>query len=301
MPRSAMEAGTSLGESMHNQSRNQMLEINRVQKEYYESRFRAQENKEWREEAANTATNVWTYLRRKMLRLGDQVGIDEYIDNLHKIWLDDLSEAVVLDLGCFSGNTLSLWIARKSKEYIGIDLSIQAIECLNNKLRTEGIDNARGVCSDILSNEFPDNYFDVIYARGVLHHFEDLDVLLEELARILKPDGVIVALDPLETAPENRLFRMLFRPFQSDRAWEWPFNMQTFKTFRRHFLIEELQGYYGLVKIGFPLMMIPGLERLGLMVSRWGGRFDIRHAREFGPCFSLCWRVAIKLRWRPAS
>ncbi len=277
-----------------------MLGTNKVQKEYYESRFRALATRSKREEAANVATNVWTKLRRRMMRLGRDVGVEDYVLDLHRTWLGDLGDAAVLDLGCFSGNPLSLWIAERCGEYVGLDLSDQAIESLNAKLEERGLSHARGVCADVLANDFPDGKFDAVYAQGVLHHFQDLDVLLDELARLLKPGGVIVALDPMRISPENRLVRALFRPMQTDRAWEWPFKKRTFQTVRKRFEIAELQGYYGLVKLGFPLMMVPGLGRPGRSLAEWGQRFDQRNARRFGVSFTLCWKVAMKLRLKPA-
>lgn len=40
---------------------------------------------------------------------------------------------------------------------------------------------------------FPDNTFDIVYARAVLHHAYDLNQLCEEAARVLKPNGYLIA------------------------------------------------------------------------------------------------------------
>ncbi len=40
---------------------------------------------------------------------------------------------------------------------------------------------------------FSDNSFDVIHARQVLHHADDLDKFCVELFRVLKPDGTLIA------------------------------------------------------------------------------------------------------------
>lgn len=40
---------------------------------------------------------------------------------------------------------------------------------------------------------FPDESFDVVYARAVLHHARDLSQLCREAARVLKPAGLFVA------------------------------------------------------------------------------------------------------------
>lgn len=40
---------------------------------------------------------------------------------------------------------------------------------------------------------FPDNTFDIVYGRAVLHHAHDLNQLCKEAARVLKPNGYFIA------------------------------------------------------------------------------------------------------------
>lgn len=40
---------------------------------------------------------------------------------------------------------------------------------------------------------FPDNSFDIVYVRQALHHAEDLNKMLQEISRVLKPGGGLVA------------------------------------------------------------------------------------------------------------
>ena len=48
---------------------------------------------------------------------------------------------------------------------------------------------------------FPDNFFDLVFGKGVLHHL-DLAHAAREMYRVLKPGGVAIMFDPLG---ENRL------------------------------------------------------------------------------------------------
>jgi ubiquinone/menaquinone biosynthesis C-methylase UbiE len=41
----------------------------------------------------------------------------------------------------------------------------------------------------------PDNYFDKVVASASFHHFLDKDKALEEMRRVLKPDGKIIILE----------------------------------------------------------------------------------------------------------
>jgi SAM-dependent methyltransferase len=43
---------------------------------------------------------------------------------------------------------------------------------------------------------YPDNSFDIIYARSVFEHIDDPDLVAQELVRIVRPGGLIAALTP---------------------------------------------------------------------------------------------------------
>ncbi|HEY0866848.1 MAG TPA: class I SAM-dependent methyltransferase [Fimbriimonas sp.] len=274
-----------------------MLDCNVRQKEFYESRFDATSRSPWASErAANLATNTWTKLRRKIQDLRKALGVEEHNIALHREWLGDLKEARILDLGCFSGNELSLYMAENAAEYVGIDLSQKAIDELNEKLRERGLKNARAIAQDFLTNDFPDGCFTVVYAYSVLHHFRDIEVLLKELHRILAPGGIVISTDPMQTEPFNRVARTLYRPLQTDRDWEWPFKFSTFRTIQKYFEISKVQGLQGIAKWGYPLQVVPGLGGLGRAISRKGLDFDNRHATRLGIPFYLCWHVSMRLQ-----
>lgn len=56
--------------------------------------------------------------------------------------------------------------------------------------------------------EFEDGYFDAVFGTGILHHL-DLDRSLNEIRRVLKPDGLMVFGEPLDNNPVGRLVRRL--------------------------------------------------------------------------------------------
>lgn len=261
--------------------REEMLAVNQRQADYYESRFEAKQTaKPNTERAAGRLTNLWTAARRRMIRMGAEVGLQEQILEDHRRWLGDLAGRRVLDLGCFSGNALSLEIAAASGSYLGVDLSTQAIAELNRKL--EGIPHARAEACDFLAGDLPAGGFDVIYAYGVMHHFRDFDVLLAEIDRVLAPGGILIGYDPMQTEPLNWVLRTLYRPFQSDRDWEFPFTRATFRAFQCRFGVKYIQGTQGLVRVGYPLG------------TRFAQRFavlDRKHASRIGWWLWQCWNV----------
>ena len=50
----------------------------------------------------------------------------------------------------------------------------------------------------------PDNYFDKVVASASFHHFSDQDKALEEMKRVLKPDGKIIILEIDHNTPRGK-------------------------------------------------------------------------------------------------
>lgn len=74
----------------------------------------------------------------------------------------------------------------------------------------------------------------MIFAHGVLHHFENPDPLFAKITEILKEDGILVLTEPSTINPVFRFIRLLYRPFQSDADWEWPFTKNTVSTMEKY-------------------------------------------------------------------
>lgn len=204
------------------------------------------------------ASKVWSSIRNGALNdFREQFDIKSKVYEEHKRWLGDLSDKKVLDLGCLRGNHLSFHMAKNARQYLGIDLSDKAINILSKKLTPDRYPNARALAIDFLSPEFVEKNFDIVYAYGVLHHFADINLLLDRIESKLTPDGRVICYDPLQTSFPVRLLRVLYRPFQSDKDWEWPFSKKTLKTIESRFRILDIHGIMGISKWGIPLNIMP--------------------------------------------
>ena len=220
-------------------------ELNKRQQEFYDNKKK------------NLPTRVWSYFRNGLLnRTRKGLGIENDIYDLHRSWFGDLSKKKVLDLGCYAGNNLSIYLAQNSAEYLGIDLSPKGINILAGRLSK--INGARAEVMDFLSEEFKEKDFDLIYAYGVLHHFKDVDELILKLREKIKRNGSIISHDPLRTSLPIKTIRTIYRPFQSDRDWEWPFSRETYYKFEKAFDIKERRGVLGKTKWLPFLNMLPG-------------------------------------------
>jgi SAM-dependent methyltransferase len=216
-----------------------MVRVNRDQGAYYGGPRRR-----------GPAGELWAAARRRLGGLRTSLGIKAEVYDLHRAWLGDLAGRRVLDLGCHSGNALSLEMARAADSYLGIDLSAPAIATLRSRLLH--ISGARAQAMDFLDLA-PEERFDVVYAYSVLHHFRHLATALDRVDLHLAPGGVLITYDPLETSLPIRLARRLYRPFQPDAAWEWPFDRAAVRLLLDRFETVEVRGLLGRSKWALPL------------------------------------------------
>jgi methionine biosynthesis protein MetW len=110
----------------------------------------------------------------------------------------------ILDIGCGDG-FFALQIIKTTKaEVSGIDISKEAVEVArNNGINALNCDlNQDNIC-------FETNSFDLVYLGEVLEHMLDPDCVLDEIYRILKPDGYLLLSTPNLAAWYNR-FLLLF-------------------------------------------------------------------------------------------
>ncbi len=248
----------------------------------------------------NSLMRFWYRFRLKVkaVETGSSASSKEKIKNIHKKWFLENSHKNVLNLGCGAGTPFGLWAAGECPDYIAIDLSQVAINKLNERLVEANLFSQRVYAEkcDFLNNQYKDESFDMVYAAGVLHHFADLEALCKELHRVLKPGGVVISIDPMQTNQVTQLWRRFYRIFQTNRDWEYPFNVQAFKTIEKFFNYDEISGFWGMSLCGIFLSMIPGLKAVGDKLYQLGMEYDQRHAVKQGAALWRCHKVALLLR-----
>ena len=75
----------------------------------------------------------------------------------------------------------------------GIDLTERAVEHTRRRLASFGLSSKLAV-GDAEQLDFPDDYFDVVYSWGALHHTPDTQKAVLEVWRVLKPGGGVRAM-----------------------------------------------------------------------------------------------------------
>lgn len=123
----------------------------------------------------------------------------------------------VLDYCCGNGQQ-ALWLADHGAVAHGFDISPVSVENARRESQRRGLSSK--VTFQVMDAEatgFADSFFDLIVINGVLHHL-DLDRAYRELARILKPNGLIIATEALRHNLLIHWYRKLTPHLRS--AWE---------------------------------------------------------------------------------
>lgn len=97
-----------------------------------------------------------------------------------------------LDAGCGGGRNAIAMARLGAAKVVGVDLGIAGIA--DARKRGAGMDGVSFLEASIESLPFPDDSFDVVWCAGVLMHTGDPESALAELARVLRPGGLIYLL-----------------------------------------------------------------------------------------------------------
>jgi ubiquinone/menaquinone biosynthesis C-methylase UbiE len=98
----------------------------------------------------------------------------------------------VLEIGVGNGSHAQL-LAAHSKSFTGIDLTDYAVKSTSDRMRCFQL-KARILRMDAEQMQFDDNSFDFIWTWGVIHHSSNTRSILEEMHRVLKPQGEAIAM-----------------------------------------------------------------------------------------------------------
>ncbi len=147
----------------------------------------------------------------------------------------------ILEYGC-GANSYAFWLAGLGVQVVGIDISDAVIQ--QSQQRAAQYPNSERVSFRQMNAEqldFPDDSFDVICGRAILHHL-DLRKAFGELARTLKPDGQAIFVEPLGHNPIINAYRN--RTPELRTADEHPLLMSDLKLAETYFGKVEAQYFH---------------------------------------------------------
>lgn len=110
----------------------------------------------------------------------------------------------ILDIGCHDGTLLSL-VKNRNNNFFGLDASDWAVE----QSRQKSVNVQQYFFDDSYSLPYEDNFFDIVIAGEIIEHIYDTDFFLEEIKRILKPNGKLLISTPNIASFGRRIFLLL--------------------------------------------------------------------------------------------
>ena len=154
----------------------------------------------------------------------------------------------ILDYGCGVGPTIEKVIKFNPKKITGIDISDVSISKAKEKFANSSskiellVDNCE-------NTTFSDHKFDIVYGLGILHHLQ-FSKCINEISRILKPEGKLLFIEPLGTNPIINFYRMLTPKSRSKD--EHPLVLKDFEMIKSSFKNVNIKYYGFLTLVFFP-------------------------------------------------
>lgn len=118
--------------------------------------------------------------------------VGKEIDRIEKQAIGSLlpatSQEPILELGCGTGHW-SEFLSSKGFKVIALDIS----EAMLSKARLKEIKNVEFRKADAAALPFPDESFGMVVSITMLEFVDDLEKVLKEIYRVLKPEGLFIA------------------------------------------------------------------------------------------------------------
>lgn len=114
----------------------------------------------------------------------------------------------VLEYGCGQGSA-AFDLAERGNKVTGIDISPVAIVQADSRATEQGVAGQTTFqVMDAENLDLPSSSFDLVCGSGILHHL-DIRRAGEEIARVLRPGGTAVFVEPLGHNPLLNLYRRM--------------------------------------------------------------------------------------------
>jgi len=121
----------------------------------------------------------------------------------------------VLEVGCGPGffTIPAAKIAGETGRVIALDINPAAVEYVSRKIVGSGLANVETRLADATETRLGDESVDLAFLFGVMHSFKDLNKLLREMHRVLRPNGILsiqsrlAEKELLETVGATQLFK----------------------------------------------------------------------------------------------
>jgi len=134
-----------------------------------------------------------------------------------------------------------------------IEISPSGCEFSRKRFKEMGIVGDRVICADFLNKDFQNSYlkkFDVVYSRGLIEHFYELDEVINGHFNLCKPGGTCVIIIPNMKGLFYRIPLILFNRKTFDEHNLTIMNKQSFNSlFEKTYIEKQYCDFLGTINV----------------------------------------------------
>lgn len=101
----------------------------------------------------------------------------------------------ILDLGCGTAFYFPI-LSKHAQQVTGIDVCKPMLDQADKMIASRNLTNCKVLRSSAFEIPVEDHSIDVVHSWDFLHHVSDLNLVFQEIRRVLKPGGRFVAVEP---------------------------------------------------------------------------------------------------------
>jgi SAM-dependent methyltransferase len=146
----------------------------------------------------------------------------------------------VLDAMCGSGQTVPLLVSKGAK-VTGLDISSEVMRSFQEKWPS-----CEGIVASILDSGIANDSFDCVIAVGGLHHLQPyVDRAMDEIYRILRPNGYLCFVEPVSGSIPDKVRRLWYRVDKMFEKNEQAIDVKKLQAQNRHRYTFLKTHYFG--------------------------------------------------------
>jgi ubiquinone biosynthesis O-methyltransferase len=147
----------------------------------------------------------------------EKIKID-FVDGIEKEF-SQLKGKRMLDIGCGKGGIL-VSSAQRGANVVGFDIDKYEIKIAKLRVEESGLDNVLVFKGDCRHIPLHDNYFDIVTITGVLEHVNDIENVIKEIVRVIKPNGLCLISTPNPFYPREGHYKIFWVPYLPKKLGE---------------------------------------------------------------------------------
>lgn len=134
--------------------------------------------------------------KRALVALSDEPREDE-IHRVLRACLRVRTGASIVEVGCGAGE-LAMWFARAALDarVVGLDASAAMLQRATARARESRLGNVSFVFGNVNHVPFPEASADLVFCKHLLCAIYDVDRAIEEMIRVARPGGLVMAIEP---------------------------------------------------------------------------------------------------------